>query len=1049
MIDHLPAFAKNSPRLYRRIGLACACLSLAGMDPGFAAESTPFRPDAGTVLLLHFDGNPDDATAGGRNCRLDAPVFVSDGVFGQALGLDGTQQGTIAIQGVPDLSSGFTVEAWLRLPRPDDSRFGKVLELPGCFSWGMNTYSRGRAKIDFSVNTGGGGGTMKTIEYVPCGVWVHVACTYNPAAEGAARLSLFVNGTPTDTLTKYQTRTAPEGALNSTPADLVLGRNFVGDIDELRFSVPPRAEADLGGCWRSGVSGVFGLKAMSWTLLPPPPAGQAPGSLRFTEAVAVPTFTAIGIRLKADQPLPETGVSATVRYRAAGGEWRQGMNLTTAPHDPELRGSLIELNAGTAYEIEVTPSLENNVCPVIRLNAQTWPEMIPVGRTVTLAPDALKGALTIGTNGAPDAWVRYAPPAGREVTIDGGNTGHAAVTIRGASYVIFERFHVRGGSRHGIEIMDSHHIRIRGCDISGWGRVGALGEDGIRRTETGERINIDAGVLVGSGSRQIVVEHNLMHAQRSSANSWEFGHPLGPQGVVIANSEGNHVIRYNDMIGSETHWWNDAIESVSNGAVTGGPYRDTDIYGNILFFANDDGTELDGGQINVRYHHNWVEKTLCGVSCAPCISGPSYVFRNVFAHLGDERGRAGSAFKMGGGARYSPGLNIIFHNTVYGRAGGLCSVGFGENNSAEERGGYHAFACNNLFAGPARTARDVTDKSLVPVSHFDYDLLGRGGALVPPGNELHAVRRSPTFRGEALGDYRLTADSAGVDAGIHIPGMNDRFAGSAPDMGALETDAGEAFPPRPHGLTVSPPRLVATRFLGSRNGTDAEIVLLAPETAGTSWEAIPNSDWLQCEPAGGTCSGIPVRIRIRWNLEAAAPVSPRRAAVTFRTDLGFLRTLPVDIHVYHDPVEIILEAESGELTGEMVIGPATDAAGGAFVHVPIPDQPVAGEARTRPRGSVILNVNVPKEGTYYLAGRALAPEPSELHDSFFAAWDDSEPVRWDVRVKADWDWTLLDQGWTLTSGMHRLTILSREMGTCLDRVLISNNRVPGPLSEKR
>ena len=125
------------------------------------------------------------------------------------------------------------------------------------------------------------------------------------------------------------------------------------------------------------------------------------------------------------------------------------------------------------------------------------------------------------------------------------------------------------------------------------------------------------------------------------------------------------------------NWWNDAIESIANGDVSGGPYRDTDIYGNVLAFSNDDGTELDGGQINVRYWHNWIAWALCGISCAPNRSGPSYVFRNVVATLGEERESTGSAFKMGGAA-LSPGVNFIAHNTIFGPGGGLRSVGYGQ-----------------------------------------------------------------------------------------------------------------------------------------------------------------------------------------------------------------------------------------------------------------------------------------------------------------------------------------------------------------------------------
>jgi hypothetical protein len=47
-------------------------------------------------------------------------------------------------------------------------------------------------------------------------------------------------------------------------------------------------------------------------------------------------------------------------------------------------------------------------------------------------------------------------------------------------------------------------------------------------------------------------------------------------------------------------------------------------------------------------------------------------------------------------------------------------------------------------------------------------------------------------------DFRLRPGSAAVDRGVVIPNVNDGFAGSAPDLGALE--AGQAMPvygPRP------------------------------------------------------------------------------------------------------------------------------------------------------------------------------------------------------------------------------------------------------------
>src|SRR5690606_19765839 len=43
-----------------------------------------------------------------------------------------------------------------------------------------------------------------------------------------------------------------------------------------------------------------------------------------------------------------------------------------------------------------------------------------------------------------------------------------------------------------------------------------------------------------------------------------------------------------------------------------------------------------------------------------------------------------------------------------------------------------------------------------------------------------------TLHDPAAVDFTLRAGSAPIDAGVHIPGLNDGFNGAAPDLGALE-----------------------------------------------------------------------------------------------------------------------------------------------------------------------------------------------------------------------------------------------------------------------
>jgi len=608
---------------------------------------------------------------------------------------------------------------------------------------------------------------------------------------------------------------------------------------------------------------------------------------------AVPTFECAGLCVDVRGGVSGTAACA-VRHRATGAqEWIEGMNLEPCAADRQFRGSIFGLRPDTAYQIECrlidTSAAAKPASSVLRLETRTWREDVPVAEIRPLPSPGPDGGILIDAKGRPDGWIAYRPAPGAAPVDAGTNTDHA-VRIEGAAYVVVEGFTIRGGRRDAVRIAKSDSIRVRRCDVAGWGDPGTRKaglSDGLYVDARGRVINFQAGIRVCDGSTRIVVEDCFLHAPRGTANSWEFGHPAGPQGIILDRTGGNHVLRRNDIVGCEARWWNDAIESIANGEVSGGPYRDTDIHGNVLAFSNDDGTELDGGQINVRYWHNWIDRALCGVSCAPNRAGPSYVFRNLIAGLGEERGKTGSAFKMGG-ASQSPGMNVIVHNTIHGPGGGLRSVGFGNDRN---RGAYVARSRNNVFAGDG--GGDVTNVSTDPRNDFDHDLTARGGVKLAGGGERHAVTSAPVFVAAAQGDLRLAPGSPGLDAGVRLPGLNDAFAGAAPDMGALESGLdGPDFPPRPHGLSVQPLRTVlAPPAKGGR--VEGELRVVLPAAAGASWSAHPNSPWLTCTPDRGAADGKPATVRV--SIADDGRDRPRyRGAVTFRTDGGLLRTVMVE-----------------------------------------------------------------------------------------------------------------------------------------------------------
>ncbi|MDI6451914.1 hypothetical protein QJ522_22840, partial [Sedimentisphaerales bacterium M17dextr] len=116
-----------------------------------------------------------------------------------------------------------------------------------------------------------------------------------------------------------------------------------------------------------------------------------PGVLRAQTAVA--TFECIGLYWT---PSDDGGGEAQVRFRRKGADaWRQGYPLWYAEQDGEFRGSLVGLQPGTIYDIELTaPSGKKAL-----LTAATRDERFPIGKTTHLPGGELDQPLRITESG--------------------------------------------------------------------------------------------------------------------------------------------------------------------------------------------------------------------------------------------------------------------------------------------------------------------------------------------------------------------------------------------------------------------------------------------------------------------------------------------------------------------------------------------------------------------------------------------------------------------------------------------------------------------------
>ena len=391
--------------------------------------------------------------------------------------------------------------------------------------------------------------------------------------------------------------------------------------------------------------------------------------------VVRPTYTSVGFRLGA-----KPGMGALeAHFRKVGEDvWRKARHSPPYFEDAEeYRGSIMGLQEDTEYELKVGDATTT---------VRTWRTDVPVARMVVL-DETTRFPLVISDKGTEGGWIRYTAKPG--VVLRRDRKG-SFIKVKDASCVLIEGIHFAGGGGQGCEplrIENSGHVRVRNCEFTGWGVGGEA--DFTRRGQPvadGKIVNFDAALMIGRGAKCTTVERCYFHDAYGKSNSWKYSHPAGNEAIMMCRPEHSTVLRWNDMVGSDLHRFNDAVEGEANFWENGGFNCDADIDGNFLIFCNDDDIELDGGQCNVRCFRNRFESAYCGVSIQGCMVSPVYVCDNEFAGLCDEFGGAGQQIKTWGFDIYgrSP-VAYIFDNVFNGQgirpqASFIAPRGIVENN---------------------------------------------------------------------------------------------------------------------------------------------------------------------------------------------------------------------------------------------------------------------------------------------------------------------------------------------------------------------------------
>jgi len=228
-----------------------------------------------------------------------------------------------------------------------------------------------------------------------------------------------------------------------------------------------------------------------------------------------------------------------------------------------------------------------------------------------------------------------------------------------------------------------------------------------------------------------------------------------------------------------------------------------DIHGNHLSYCADDTYEIEGRSSNVRIFGNVSEFTHMGLSVAPAQVGPVFFLRNIVWNYGAalasrQDGWTASGIKVNFTSEDVSGPTFAYHNTFYTTEPGTRGIALLHETGRSET----LTLRNNIISSPNLTFKNL---NRLPID-FDYDGLYNTRIelfavwlpteLYPDyatfhaatGQETHAITAYgvPDFVDAEAADFGLKKGSPLRDKGVRSPGINDAYAGAAPDIGAIE-----------------------------------------------------------------------------------------------------------------------------------------------------------------------------------------------------------------------------------------------------------------------
>jgi len=549
-------------------------------------------------------------------------------------------------------------------------------------------------------------------------------------------------------------------------------------------------------------------------------ADEAAAASKTEPVLGLPTLHSIGMHwiIAGDA---NQNAQVRVTWRSGNGAWHEGQPLLRVEKDaqkpekghgsidvPEgarlYAGSLLLLQPNMNYEIKLSLVDPDGGSLEKILKAHTAAEPTdPKGATVYHVAPGDGGSR--GTAAAPFLGLKTAEKHAQPGTIfllhagtypaetvfkQSGEPGQPIIwRAAGDGEVIFDGTAPKENADRLITASELHDVWFEGLTLRHADK-GLVGNGSARIVVRGCHLSdVEYGIVVtrneGDTVRGWFVADNVIEG----ISTW-------PRTKGIENARGiqitgeGHDICYNRIRG-----FADAIDTFPSPRCT-----DIDFHHNELTELTDDGMELDYSERNVRCFENRLTNVFQGISTQPVFGGPVYIFRNALYNVGHE------PFKL----HNSPSGVLIYHNTVVKHEEPISvQTGAPIRNSRMR---------NNLFIGHGGP---YAFESSAKMKDCDFDYGGFGGGpwkmFLKWNNERYATpdeakAKAPAWKHTVIldaaatfaqgtlppadekpiqkpMDLRLKTGSAAIDAGEVLPGVNDSFAGKAPDLGAYEWGA--------------------------------------------------------------------------------------------------------------------------------------------------------------------------------------------------------------------------------------------------------------------